>query len=63
MSTGREPKTRSATVQESNGCKRVTIPADVAEDVDVEAGDTVLFRPDDSGEIKMRPADDVWPDE
>jgi AbrB family looped-hinge helix DNA binding protein len=63
MSTGREPPTRPATIQESNGCKRVTIPAEVAEEAGVGGGDVVLLRPDEGGEIRIRRADDAWADE
>ena len=66
MSTGTgsggtsELPTRSATVQASNGSVRVTIPADVASEIDFEAGDTVVMKPVREDELRVRKAELVW---
>ena len=68
MSTGTgssetaELPTRSARVQDSNGSVRVTIPADVAAEVDFEAGDTVVMKPTREDELRIRKAESVWDD-
>jgi AbrB family looped-hinge helix DNA binding protein len=47
---------RSAVIQESSGSLRVTIPADVANELDLDGGDAVFVRAITDDEFAVRAA-------
>ena len=54
------PPTRTAVIQETNGSKRITIPAAVVDELDLSGGDSVFVRPDGEDGFQVRKASSVW---
>jgi hypothetical protein len=54
--------TRTVIVQESDGTKSVTIPADIADEINLEKGDPLLLKPDGEDGLVGQKGASVWED-